>query len=412
MGEFVCKVADSAGRVFEHVEAAQTAIEARQRLSDRGLFVYSVKPRLGGLGGLMQPSKARAVRGQDFLIFNQQFNTLIKAGLPITKALDLLAERAAAPKLRPVLDDVRAQVKEGALLSEALEAQGIFPRVYVTSVMAGERSGNLPGVLDQYVSYQRMITTFRRKLIASLIYPAILVVVSILILTAVITYIIPEFAKLFEELNVQLPFVTLAVISLAQDFRPLILGLLAAAIVGGLAALAWSRTDAGGMALDRLKLRLPVLGETWLKFQTAQFCRTLSTLLTGGTPLVSALETASGATNSRLFARSIGEVAGRVREGKSLHDSLAATGLVPALALEMIEVGEATGALSPMLANVAEFFEEDVNLRLTALLSILEPVILLSTAGVVLFILVSLYLPIFTFSLAPPVQAVPPGVLR
>jgi type IV pilus assembly protein PilC len=412
MGEFVCKVADSAGRVFEHVEAAQTAVEARQKLADRGLFVYSVKPRLGSLSGMFQPSKARAVRGQDFLIFNQQFNTLIKAGLPILKALDLLAERAAAPRLRPVLDDVRGQVKEGALLSEALAAQGIFPRVYVTSVLAGEKSGNLPGVLDQYVAYQRMLTSFRRRLIASLIYPAFLIVVSLGILVVVITYIIPEFAKLFEELNVSLPFITLAVISLAQDFRPLILGLIVAVAAGGVAALVWSRTEAGGMALDRLKMRIPVLGETWVKFQTAQFCRTLSTLLTGGTPLVAALDTAAGATNSRLFARSIGEVAGRVKEGKSLHDSLAATGLIPELALEMIEVGESSGALAPMLGNVAEFFEEDVNLRLSAVLSILEPVILLTTAGVVLFILLSLYLPIFTFSLAPPTPTQVPGLPR
>lgn len=411
MGEFVCKVADSAGRVFEHVEAAETAVEARRRLADRGLFVYSVKPRLGSVAGWLEPSKARAVRGQDFLIFNQQFNTLIKAGLPITKALDLLAERAAAPRLRPVLDDVRAQVKEGALLSEALESQGIFPRVYVTSVLAGERSGNLPGVLDQYVAYQRMLTTFRRKLLASLIYPAFLVVVSAVILVAVVTYIIPKFSELFRELNVGLPMLTQLVISLAQDFRPVILGLAAAALVGGLATLAWSRTEAGGRALDRVKMRLPVAGETWLKFQTAQFCRTLATLLTGGTPLVPALETAAGATNSRLFAAAIGQVAARVREGKSLHESLAATGLIPELALEMIEVGEATGSLAAMLGNVAEFFEEDVNLRLTAALSVLEPVVLLTTAGVVLVILLSLYLPIFTFSLAPPAPAAPPAGL-
>jgi len=399
MAEFLCKVADATGRVFEQVEAAANEVEARQKLAERGLYVYAVKPHRGLLAVALPKPRARAVRSAEFLIFNQQFNTLIKAGLPILRALDLLAERAAAPALRPILDEVRERVRGGALLSEALAEQEIFPRVYVTSVLAGEKSGNLPGVLDQYISYQRMTTSFRRRLLASLIYPAILVVVSTMILVAVTTYVIPRFAGLFAELHIEMPAVTQVLIALALEFRPFVLTGFLLLAVAAFAGFLWTRTEAGGRALDRLILRLPLAGDTWLKFQTAQLARTLATLLTGGTPLVQALETSAGAASSRLLQQMILQAAARVREGKSLHDSLQETGLVPPLALEMIEVGEATGALAPMLTSVAEFYEEEVNLRMAMIVSVVEPTILVGTAFVVGFILVSLYLPIFTFAL-------------
>lgn len=399
MAEFVCKVADATGHVFEQVEAASSELEARQKLAERGFYVYTVKPRLGLLAGGLRRPRERAVRGTEFLIFNQQFNTLIKAGLPILRALDLLAERAAAPKLRPILDEVRERVRGGALLSEALAEQEVFPRVYVTSVLAGEKSGNLPGVLEQYIAYQRMTTTFRRRLLAALIYPAILVLVSAGILTFVTVYVIPRFASLFSELNLELPAVTRIVIALALEFRPFVLGGFLLLAVAGFLGFLWTRTEAGGRALDRFILKLPVAGDTWLKFQTAQFARTLATLLGGGTPLVQALETAAGAASSRLLQQMIHQATSRVREGKSLHESLQETGLVPPLALEMIEVGEATGSLAPMLTSVAEFYEEEVNLRLSAIVSVTEPAILVTTAFVVGFILVALYLPIFTFAL-------------
>src|ERR1700676_4422148 len=175
MAEFVCKVGDTSGRIFQQVETAQTEGEARQKLAERGFYVFSVRSHFDLVAQLGSASGERKIRPEDFVIFNQQFNTLVKAGLPILKALDLLAERAAAPRLRPVLQDVRQRVREGALLSEALAAQGSFPPVYVTVIAAGERSGNLTGVLDQYISYLRVSTGFRSKLITALIYPAVLV---------------------------------------------------------------------------------------------------------------------------------------------------------------------------------------------------------------------------------------------
>jgi type IV pilus assembly protein PilC len=396
MAEFACKVADASGRVFEQMETAQSEAEARHKLADRGLFVYRVQPRRAIS---LRPRRDGLLRSNDFLVFNQQFNTLVKAGLPILKALDLLAERAAAPRLRPLLRDIRQRVREGALLSEAVEAQGVFPGVYTTAILAGEKSGDLSGVLEQYIAYQRVMGGMRKRLLSVLVYPVILVIVATTIVSYLVAYVIPQFAKLYADLDVPLPAPTRLLIALVTSFRGYVLAALVVLVLAIVGVFLWSRTARGGIGLDRLKLRLPVVGETWVKFQVARFVRTLGTLLAGGTPLVGALETAAGSLSSRLVSNSVREASRRVREGESLHASLASGGLMPPLALEMIEVGEASGALAPMLTSVAEFYEDDVNLRTQTLISIVEPVILVLMAAVVLFILISLYLPLFSFTI-------------
>jgi len=398
MAEFLCKVADSTGKVFFHVEPAESIVEARQKLSDRGLFVYNVRPRAGMLAQLFGRKRQKSVEGNDFLVFNQQLNTLIKAGIPILRALDLLSERAAAERLRPVLGEVRRLVREGTPLSEALEQQGVFPKVYTVSILAGEKSGNLSGVLEYYIAYQRVTTGFRKKLIATLIYPTILICAATGIVTYLVSSVIPKFAGLYNDLNITLPQATRILIAITVTYRPYLLSTVALLVVLAAAAFAWSHSQEGGLAMERIRMRLPLIGETITKFQFAQFCRTLSTLLTGGTPLVQAMETAGGAIRSRLVSGAIAQGAQLVREGQSLHNSLSSTGLVPDLALEMIEVGEASGSLSAMLASVAEFYEEDVNTHLANLVAIIEPAILVFMAILIAFILVALYLPMFSLS--------------
>jgi type IV pilus assembly protein PilC len=399
MAEFVCKVGDPSGRILQQVETAQSEGEARQKLAERGLYVFNVRPNLDILAQLTKGRADRVIKPDDFLIFNQQFNTLVKAGLPILRALDLLSERAATESLRPILSDVRQRVREGALLSEALSAQGSFPPVYVTVIAAGERSGNLTGVLDQYISYLRVSTGFRSQLITSLIYPSVLVLAAIAVVTFVVTYAMPQFAGLYGELGIPLPTPTRILLSIAVPLRSYFIVLAGATVGGALAIFIWTRSDRGALAIDRLKPRVPFFGDIWLKAQVAQFVRTLSTLLAGGTPLVAGLQTSAAAISSRLMATSIEVASERVREGKSLHESLAQTGLVPAMALEMIEVGEASGALSSMLVSVAEFFEEEVATSLQRTLAWIPIVILLVMAVVVGFILISLYLPMFSLQM-------------
>ena len=351
------------------------------------------------LSRFTQAGAATKIPARDFMIFNQQFSTLLKAGLPILKALDLLADRTATPRLRPILGDVRQRVRDGALLSEAMAAQGSFPGVYVTTISAGERSGNLTGVIDQYIAYLRVSTGFRSRLMTAMIYPVVLVVVAVLLITYVVTYAMPQFANLYHELGIPLPPITAFMLAIALPLRNYFLAVLGALALGFVLIFGWTRSREGAMAIDRLKPRVPVFGDIWLKSEVAQFARTLSTLLNGGTPLVSALGTAASAIGSRLISTGVEQAAARVREGQSLHTSLAETHLIPSLSLEMIEVGEASGALAPMLSSVAEFYEEEVSTRLERTLSWIPIVILVVMATVVLLILLALYLPLFSLQI-------------
>src|SRR5215469_3104400 len=399
MGEFVCRVADADGRVFSHVEAANNLDEARQKLAERGLFVYTVEARGGRIGSLLRRPTGRHIGGSDFLILNQQFNTLVKAGLPILRALDLLATRASSPRLRPVVAQIRDQVREVKSLSDAVDEAGCFSKVYSTAILAGEKSGNLPGVLEYYIAYQRVSTGVKKKIAATLVYPVLLITVAIIIVTYLVTGVIPKFALLYRDMNVELPTPTRVLIALTVDYRLLFLGFVGLLVLLAAGVFLWSRTEEGGTAFDRFKFRLPLIGDTLLKFQVAQFSRTLATLLTGGTPLVAGLQTATEAITSKVLRSTVAQATQMVREGESLHAALSLKGVMPKMAVDMIEVGESSGAISPMLNSVAEFYEEEVNLRLGAMVAVIAPALLIVMGLFVAFILISLYLPIFSFSI-------------
>jgi type IV pilus assembly protein PilC len=394
MNEFVIKLADERGRVMEQSHAAATAEELKARFTQAGYYVYSVKAK-----SLLGASKKK-VKLENFLIFNQQFLTLIKAGLPILGSLELLARRQKLPHFRAQLEDVAARVKTGESISQAFEAQGGFPIVYTTTLLAGERSGNLEEVLQRFLDFQRVSLTFRKKLKASLIYPALLVVMVISLFIFLITFVVPRFAQLYDQLGTKLPALTIFLLNLGQEAQHY--GIYVAAVVAIIVFLLyrWSKTDAGANLIDRIRIALPVIGSVWLKYQVGLFSRTLSTLLTGGLPLVPSLETAARSIDSRQIASAVYKSVETVREGKGLAVSLQQTKVFPELAIEMIEVGESTGALPQMLNSVAEFFEEDVQTNLTAAMSLIEPAILIVMGLVVTTILIALYLPIFSLSAA------------
>jgi type IV pilus assembly protein PilC len=393
MTEFTIKLADDRGRVQEQVHTAATAEELRSRFTQAGYLVYSVKAK-SALGG----STKKKVKLETFLIFNQQFLTLIRAGLPILSSLELLAKRQKDNNLRGQLEDVAVRVKTGESISSAFEAQGGFPLVYTTTLLAGERSGNLEEVLQRFLDFQRVSLSFRKKLKSSLIYPAFLIVMVMGLFVFLITFVVPRFAQLYDQLNVQLPALTLFLLALGKDAQKYGIYF---AVVLALAVwlfMRWTKTDAGSTAVDKVRVSMPVFGSVWLKYQVGLFSRTLSTLLTGGLPLVPSLETAARSIESRQIAKAVYTSVETVREGKGLSVSLDKTGVFPELAIEMIEVGESTGALPQMLNSVAEFFEEDVQASLTAIMSLIEPVILIVMGVVVVGILIALYLPIFSLN--------------
>ncbi|MGD0800552.1 MAG: type II secretion system F family protein [Terracidiphilus sp.] len=391
MAEFVVKLADERGRVQEQVQTAATAEELRARFSHAGYHVFSVKAR-SGFGGF----KRRKVKLEPFLIFNQQFLTLIRAGLPILGSIQMLAKNQKNAHFAAQLDDVAARVKTGDALSSAFEAQSGFPVMYTTTLLAGERSGNLQEVLERYVTFQRTSLTFRKKLVTSLIYPGVLLTLVGGLMFFMFVFVVPQFAVLYEQMGSQLPAMTMDLLAFGKFLHANIIWILL--IIGGTAfgGYRFSITEQGRDTIDDFRIGLPIFGKIWLKYQVALFARTLSTLLTGGLSLVPSLETAARSISSRRVSRAVIHSITTVREGRSLAEALTQTKIFPDLAAEMISVGEQTGALPQMLNSVSEFFEEDVATALTASLALIEPAILIIMGIVVVFILISLYLPIFS----------------
>ncbi len=394
MAEFVVKIADERGHMLQQVEHGYSEAEVRDRFAQQGYLVYWVKPQ-GFLSGGVGRGRGR-LKQTPFLVFNQQFLTLLKAGLPILNSLDLLIKRQKDAYLRQLLENVRDRVKGGELLSDAFAAQSVFPKIYTTTLMAGEKSGNIDEVLTRYINFQRLAMTFRKKLFVSLIYPTMLVTVVIIMVMFLFTYVVPKFADLFNSLDAKLPAITVFMLAVGQNAQKYFPYVVVGMILAVFLFIRWKRTEGGADHVDRFILSLPLLGDIRLKHQVSAFCRMLSTLLQGGLPLVPSLETAGASMSSRRILKGVVRAGTRVREGQSLASSLEEQKIFPELAVEMIEVGEATGALPAMLNSVAEFYEEDVQTALGASMALIEPLILIIMAIFVGGVLISLYLPIFT----------------
>ena len=395
--EYICRLGTTAGRVIRQTAEALSEAELRQRLAAEGYYVFSVEPKQV-LRARLRGLRRQRVRPDDFLIFNQQFLTLSKSGLPLQKSLELLARQTRSEELRAAVVDVRERVRAGALLSEAFEACGQFPRIYAASLRAGERSGSLDRVLAQYVTYQKTTRSFRKKFLSALIYPAFLLVFLFALIAFVITFIVPRFALLYADLNIELPYLTRLLIEFSLGIKRV--GVLVLLGIGA-GVFAWRgawRSPRTRLAWDKVKFRLPMVGKLLLKFSVAEFGRTLATLLQGGIPIVAALETAKESVTSPLLAQAIAQAQIEVTGGGSLSASLRTTGFFPAIALDMLEVGEATGALPSMLESLAEFFEEDVNIDLSTLVALVDPLMIASIAMVVAFVLVAFYLPLFSMA--------------
>jgi type IV pilus assembly protein PilC len=395
MAEYMIRMADERGHMLEQVEHGSSEVEIRDRFSQQGFLVYSVKAK-----GLFSTEsglpRRRKIRQDQFVIFNQQFVTLIHAGLPIIQSLELLIKRQRNPFFRSVLQNVRDRVRGGELLSEAFAAQKVFAKVYTTTLLAGEKSGNLEEVLGRYITFQRLAVSFRKKLAASLVYPALLVGMLLVMMTFLITFVVPQFANLYQQLGSELPPMTSLMLAIGVNAKQYFFPTLLALILIGFFFWRWMKSDKGATQMDRFKLKIPMLGDIWLKYQVAIFARMLSTLLSGGLSLVPSLETSGESMQSHLMSHGIEKATRGVREGQGLARSLEETKVFPEMSVEMMEVGESTGALPAMLNSVAEFYEEDVQNALATAMALIEPVILIVMGVVVAFVLISLYLPIFS----------------
>ena len=393
--QFRVKIGWPDGSMVEEAVAAVDAGEARLGVERRGGHVFEVR-REGGLSLMPRRRRQRRVNMRDFLIFNQELIALLKAGLPVVHSFDLLLERQESAGLRRVLADIKARINAGASISDAFAEQGdIFPRLYWTSLKAGEKSGEIEAVLRRYLKYQKTVMALTRKVVSTLVYPAILILLSTVLIFILMTFVIPKFQDFFADFQAELPLLTVIVVNVAAFLRRNVVWIVGGGAFLVIVGMRWLRSPAGREWGDAMLLKIPILGGIFRRFAISQFTRSLATLLGGGTPLVPALENAADAIGNSHVSRKIREVVPRVREGGELWRALEGTNLLTSLTIEMVKVGEASGALEDMLSSVSEFYDEELDMLLARVISFVEPAILVIMGGVITTILLSVYLPIF-----------------
>jgi type IV pilus assembly protein PilC len=398
--EFRCRLGTPSGEVIEGVYVAQSESHLRRELEEKGLHVLALRPRGGvALRGFSLGTRKPKIARHEFLVFNQELATLLKAGMPLVQSLDILRARLANPVFKAVLDDVHAKVRSGTALSDAFQAHGdLFPSVYTASLMAGERAGNLDAVLRRFVAYAKVVDTVRKKTISALVYPAILIGLAIVLVGIIVIKVVPTFSEFYASFEAELPFSTRVIVAVSDFVRG---NLLLLALGGGAAAVAfsaWVKQPGRGALFDRWILKLPVVGDAVHKFSTSQLARTLATLLGGGIPLVNALEIAARSTGNRHLGREMDIVAQRVREGQGFAATLLERRVVPDVAIKMIEVGESTGALQEMLNSLADFYDEEIDTAVGRFVTVIEPSLLIIMGIVIAVIVLALYLPLFELS--------------
>jgi type IV pilus assembly protein PilC len=399
--QFICRVGTPDGRVLEELITASDETALRSDLGKRGYHLFEAKrqgmaPKMG-LPALLRGGRRGRIPVQDFLVFNQELAALLKAGLPLLQAIDLMLERLRNPTFRAVLTEVRDQIKSGTDLSDAFAQHGdLFPRLYPSSLKAGEKSGELEAVIRRFVRYMKLVLDARRRVISALTYPAVLVVLSITMIAVMTIYVVPRFMSFFNELDADLPMITQIVLGVSNFMSANWVLMLMVLIGGGLGLRAWGRTDPGRLAIDRLKLRVPVLGPVLHRFALSEFCRSLATLLSGGIPLVPSFEIGIASVGNAFVRSRLEPTVQMVREGRAFHAALEESDIFTEMSIDMVKVGEATGSLDEMLSSVSDFLDEQVETRMQRLLSLVEPLMLVFMGLIIAILLISIYLPMYS----------------
>ncbi len=367
----------------------------RTTLEEQGFFVFEIKKK--PLQFLWEKGiSRRKVDSKSLLTFNQEFLVLIKAGLPIIQALDTVLERSGQGLLYEILRQVREDVKGGMALSDSLERHPrAFPHLYVASIRAGERTGDLPLTIRRYIAFLKRVEEVRKKFLAALVYPAILVTVATVAITFLLVYVVPTFSQIFADAGSQLPLATKILITFSTALKRYFLAITALLILGVVLVRRWAATESGRYRVDSLKIWLPFLGEIFSKFAVTSFTRTLATVIGSGIPIVESLKMSVGTLNNVVLERKLLEAVIKVEEGTSLSAAIESVRIMPPLALRMLGVGESTGSLEEMLADIAEYFEGEIDARLHLLTTAIEPFIMIFMGVVIGAIIITMYLPIF-----------------
>ncbi|MEK7304916.1 MAG: type II secretion system F family protein [Nitrospirota bacterium] len=397
MAIFTYRVARSDGSIVDgQIEGVEEAA-VRGKLEAQGLLVFTLHQRRGVASGHAASSRSwgKLPLGE-FLIFNQEFLALVKSGLPVLRVWELLIERAQHTGFQQALRDVRQDIRGGSASSDALAKHPTyFPELHIATVKAGEQSGNLPEVLQRYIGYLKLMMALRQKVTKALSYPLFLVLIGVGVIAFLLTYVMPTFVSVYGENAKRLPWATQLLMDIVQHGEAQLIPALLLVGASGLGLRAYYATPTGRLTIDRFLLALPLIGPIMVKHHTVQLTRTLGTILAGGTPLVEALHIARGAISNRWVRVGLEEAESEIREGATLATALERPHILPKLAIEMVSVGEETGSLESMLRDVGDFYEADLDTRLSQLTTWIEPVLLLVMGVLVGAIVIVMYLPVF-----------------
>lgn len=395
MALYTCKLGASDGKILHReLEAAEPQL-LRKSLEEQGFFVFEVKKK--PLQFLFDKGlKRRRVDNRTLLTFNQEMLVLIKAGMPIMQILDTILERHDSDKFSEILRQVREDVKGGAALSAALEKHGrIFPHLYVASIKAGERTGDIAHTIRRYIQFLKRVDVLRKKVVAAVFYPSILVVFAFMAITLLLLYVVPTFSQVYSDAGSQLPVPTQLLIAFTSFLKRYFLFGVLLVVAGVVAYRSWVATEAGRFKVDNFKLTIPYIGDVFVKYSVASFSRTLATVLGSGIPIIESLRMSIGTLNNLYMEKKLFEAVKFVEEGGRLSTAFERADIMPSLALRMLGVGEATGALEDMLVDIADYLEEELEERMHLLTTAIEPAIMLIMGVVIGGIIIAMYLPVF-----------------
>jgi len=400
MAQYSFRVGTPTGSIQTLEVAGDTLEAARRSLEGKGYFVFDRQEQARTLPRFSRPAfLAPRITPRTLLVFNQELLALVRAGLPILTALDLLRERGQQSRLRSLLEVVRDEVKGGAAISAAMAKHTqVFGPLYTASLRAGEQSGNFVDALTRYVEYQKRILTLRQRLRAALTYPAILITASLAVIVFLLTFVVPTFSNIYGDMDAELPVATRILVGITGQLKRL-LPLAALAVTAfGLALWRWRLTPEGRRLTDRWILVLPWVGTLISGYLFSRFARTLAMMQAGGIPMIPSLETTLATVGNAYLDGKLRTAIPRVAAGNTLADALDRSGVSPPFLVELVSVGESSGSLGEMLGHVADLYDAEMDTRLTALAAAIEPVIMIGMGLVVAAIVVVMYLPIFHLS--------------
>ena len=397
--EFRCRLGTPGGEIIEGLYVADSEARLRREFEEKGLYVLGLhRAGRARFAGIALPRRAR-IATREFVVFNQELATLLKAGMPLVQSLDILRRRATNPVFKAVLDDVNDRVRAGSSLSESFEAHGaLFPGVYTASLLAGEKSGNLEQVIRRYVSYVKVVANVKRKTVSALVYPVILLALSMVVVSIIMLRVVPAFGEFYSQFGEELPLSTRVIVAISSFASSYFLPIVIVVALVAVGAWQWLQRPGKREWFDRMVLRLPGLGGIAQKFATSQAARTLATLLGGGIPLVNAIDVSARSIRNQYMAHELRSAAQQVREGRALALAMSDSGAFPDVAIKMVEVGESTGALQEMLNSLADFYDEEIETNLGRFVTLVEPILLIVMGMVIAGLLLSLYMPLFNLS--------------